>query len=304
MRTFALGIDIGGTSAKIALVGPGGRVARRASVAMDPRAGWREMLGRIADAAAAVRGARSVAGAGVGCPGCVDAGRGILHLSPNLPLWTDVPVRRFMERRLGLPCAVDNDVNMTALGEFRHGAARGMRHVLCITLGTGVGGGLIIDGSLYRGGAGAAGEIGHVPIVPDGLACGCGGRGCLERYVGRDGILRLARAGMKNPPADPAALAAAARGGDRAAAAVWEKVGSYLGLGLAAVINLLNPDGIVVGGGIAGAGNLLLAPARRVARARALRVPASHVRIVRSGLGGDAGVIGAASEAAAAAGSG
>jgi glucokinase len=199
---------------------------------------------------------------------------------------------------------VDNDVNMMALAELRHGAARGARNVCCITVGTGIGGGLIIEGALYRGRAMSAGELGHIQVEPEGIPCGCGNRGCLERYVGRDGLLRLARLAMKGKqgslrrwePLTPISLAEAARTGHPVAREVWERAGRYLGLALVGVVNLLNPDIIVIGGGIARAGRLLLDPARRIVRERALRIAARHVRVVRSTLGADAGIIGAASE--------
>ena len=305
MKECALGIDIGGTSAKLVLADRRMRALRRAAVPIDPRAPWREALGRIADGAAALLRGRGVVGIGVGCAGCVDASRGVLRFSPNLPRWRRVPCAEFLSARLGLPCVVDNDVNMMALGEQRHGAARGARNVCCVAIGTGVGGGLILDGKLHRGASMSAGELGHIPVEPDGIECPCGGRGCLERYVGKDGILRLARLAMrgKGVPAGgltPERLAAAARSGVPGARRAWEDAGRYLGLGLVGLVNLLNPDVIVVGGGISAAGGLLLGPARRVVRERALAIPARHVRIVRSAFGQDSGAIGAASEAFAA----
>ena len=307
VKQYALGIDIGGTSAKIVLADRGMKVAARGAVPCDPRRPWREALGRIAAEASALRGARRVVGIGVGCAGCVDAVRGVVQFSPNLPRWKRVPLAEFLAARLGVPCVLDNDVNMMALGELRHGAARGARNVCCVTIGTGVGGGLILDGRLYRGASMSAGELGHIPVEPEGIRCPCGSRGCLERYVGSEGIMRLARRAMPGARArgcvlTPAIVADAARCGDPGARRVWEEAGRRLGLGLVGLVNLLNPDVIVVGGGISGAGRFLLGPARRVVRERALPIPARHVRIVRSALGPDAGALGAAGEAFAAAG--
>jgi len=303
VRRCAIGIDIGGSSAKIALVSGSAHIVARVSVPCDPRAPWRVLLGEVTDAASSLAGGRRLLGVGVGCAGCVDAVKGIVRFSPNLPLWKRVPVAAFIEERLAVRCVLDNDVNMASLAELMHGAARGARNVCCVTVGTGVGGGLIIEGALYRGASMSAGELGHIQVEPEGVPCACGNRGCLERYVGRDGLIRLARSAARRmatslrrwEPLTPLSIAAAARAGNPAAAEAWERAGRYLGLALVGLVNLLNPDVIVIGGGIAGAGALLLDPARRTVRERALGTPARHVRIVRSTLGADAGVIGAAS---------
>ncbi|MCC6450390.1 MAG: ROK family protein [Candidatus Aureabacteria bacterium] len=299
MQRYAFGIDIGGTSAKIILADRRMRIAARKTVPIDPRRAWREALAAIADAACALGGSRRVAGAGVGCAGCIDAVRGVVQFSPNLPRWRNVPLAAFLARRLGAACVLDNDVNMMALGEQRYGAARGAPNVCCLTIGTGIGGGLIFEGRLYRGASMTAGELGHIPVGPGAARCPCGGKGCLERYVGRDGIVRLATRlmGAGGEALTPARIALAARAGDPGAREVWRLTGERLGLGLVCLVNLLNPDVVVIGGGISGAGRLLLDPARRVVRERALPIPARRVRIVRSALGPDAGAIGAASEA-------
>ena len=304
MRNYAIGVDIGGSSAKIALVNRRARIIARASTPCDPRLPWRRVLRTIAAAAAGLGRRSNVRGVGVGCAGCIDVAKGVVHFSPNLPLWRAVPLKTFIEESLGLPCILDNDVNMMAVAESRYGAARGALNVCCLTVGTGVGGGLIFGGKLYRGQAMSAGELGHIQVEPQGWSCNCGNRGCLERYIGRDGLIRLARIAMRGKRSvlthvgelTPVAIADAARLGDGVARAVWEKAGYYLGLGMVGIVNLLNPDVIVVGGGIGNAGNLLLNPARRIVRKRALQVPARHVRIVRAALGEDAGVIGAAAE--------
>ena len=304
MSHYAIGIDIGGTSAKLALVRGDARIIARASVPCDPRAHWRGLLSEMAAAATGLAKGRRILGVGIGCAGCIDVAGGIVQFSPNLPRWKNVPLRAFMSDRLGLPCVVDNDVNMMALGELRYGAARGARNACCITIGTGVGGGVIIGGTIYRGTSMTAGEVGHVPVVPEGIRCACGSRGCVERYIGKEGIIRLARTTMRGRrsilagkgPLTPFAIERAARKGDVAAGLAWERAGYYLGLLLAGLVNTLNPDVIVVGGGIANAGDLILTPARNILRERALGIPARHVRVVRSALGEDAGAIGAASE--------
>jgi glucokinase len=304
MKHRAIGVDIGCTSAKLGLVTRDLRIIRRATVSCGPREPWRKLLGRIADTASSLAKGSMVRGVGVGCAGCVNNVSGVVHLSPNFPLWKKVPLKRFMESRLGIPCVLDNDVNMFMLAEYRCGAARGVENAFCVTVGTGVGGGLILRGELYRGRSMSAGEVGHIQVVPRGRVCGCGNRGCLERYIGKDGLVYLARRAMRGRKSllrrerllTPKAIEDAARHGDPAARAVWEKAGYYLGLTLVGVVNLFNPDVIVIGGGISKAGRLLLDPARRIVRRRALPVPARHVRIVRSALGQNGGIIGAAIE--------
>ncbi|MCX6354548.1 MAG: ROK family protein [Candidatus Aureabacteria bacterium] len=304
MTHYAIGIDIGGTSAKLALVRGDARIITKTSVPCDSRSHWRGLLADMAEAAAGLAKGRRILGVGIGCAGCIDVVGGIVRFSPNLPRWRNVPLRAFMSDRLGLPCVVDNDVNMMALGELRYGAARGALNACCITIGTGVGGGIIIGGNIYRGSGMTAGEVGHVPVVPEGIRCVCGSRGCVERYIGKEGIIRLARTAMRGKhsilagkgPLTPLAIERAARKGDPAAGLVWERAGYYLGLLLVGIVNVLNPDVIVVGGGIANAGDLILAPARNILRERALKIPARHVKVVRSALGEDAGAIGAASE--------
>lgn len=305
MKKYALGIDIGATSAKVLLVTRRMRVVKKSIVPCDPSLPWRALLGKISDSAAVLCKGVQVSGAGIGFAGCVDRESGIVNHSPNMPRWNKVSLRGFMEGRLEMPCVLDNDVNMMTLGEFRYGAGRGAINLFCITIGTGVGGGLIIGGEIYRGVTMSAGEIGHVQVEPEGIPCPCGNRGCLERYVGKEGLILLARRAMRGRHTElkrqnrlsPLTIETAARKGDAAALDAWEKAGYYLGLGLVCVVNILNPDKIVIGGGISKAGKLLLKPARRVVRERALPGPARHVRIVLSAFGENAGAIGAASEA-------
>jgi glucokinase len=213
-----------------------------------------------------------------------------------------------LKKRLGVPVFVDNDVNVMALGEMRFGAAREASNMLCITLGTGVGGGLIFDGKLYRGSSYAAGEFGHVPIGIDGPKCNCGGKACVEAYVGnryivRDVIARI-EAGEKTmikklaggdlSKITPETIDEAAANGDRFAKNVWVDVGNKVGIGLAGAVNLLNIEKIVIGGGVAEAGKVLFDSIRDTIAARAMKLSAKTVKVVRAKLGYDAGVIGAA----------
>jgi glucokinase len=204
---------------------------------------------------------------------------------------------------------VDNDVNMMAFGEYCYGAGRHSRNLFCMTLGTGVGGAFIIDGAMYRGKSFSAGEVGHIPLNEKGPRCPCGGKACLERYVGNKEIARLAHAAYgkvlpanvrraltqeKSSEITPRALARLAREGDAKARKLWFRIGGFIGLGLVTIVNLYNPDTIVIGGGVAGAGKFLFDPIRRTIAQRAMRLPGKVVSIKKAKLAEDAGIIGAA----------
>ncbi len=311
-RRWAVGIDFGGTNIKLGLVSPSGRVTASAILSAKQVGRPQAFVPAAADAvkrlaASAGLTLRQLCGIGVGAPGPVDAGRGIVHLLVNVPGWREVPLKRLLERRTGCPCAVDNDANLYALGEWRFGAGRRAQHMVALTLGTGVGGGVILGGELYHGVSGAAGEIGHMPLDPDGPRCGCGARGCLEAHVGTAAIVRLARAAIRRGSPrltrlaraaggriTPALVSQAASQGDRAAREVWAAVGASLGTGIAGVINLLNPERIVIGGGVAKAWRWFAPAMRAAVHAHAMGVPARAAAIVRAKLGDEAGILGAA----------
>lgn len=232
---------------------------------------------------------------GVGIPSRVDRATGASVGAAHLPL-EGVPLRDVLVDRTGLPVYVDNDANLAALAEHRAGAAAGASDVVMITIGTGIGGGLILGGRLYRGATGAAGEIGHMTIGFEGPECAgdCPGRGCFETYVSGPA---LARAGVEaglGPDLDGAAVTELALAGDPAAREAVGVIGRRLGAGIASLLNLFDPEVVVVGGGVSRAGDLLLEPAREVARERALAPAADRTRIVPARFGEDAGVVGAA----------
>jgi glucokinase len=301
MRRYLLGIDIGGMSIRAALIGKSGRSAKRFSLPMDRSRTWRSLMEDICSRVEAGMGRCVVDGIGAGCAGCIDSRAGVVCHSPNLPRWRSAALKAFLEERFNAPCTVDNDVNMAAMGEYRFGAGRGAAHLFCMTIGTGVGGAIIVNGRLYRGAGGSAGEIGHVPVNVRGRACPCGGEGCLERYVCASAIVERARRLMRGKKTalrsvrelTPQVIADAAGRGDTVARAVWERTGRFLGIGLAAVVNLFNPDRIVIGGGIGAAGALLLVPARKSLRTRGLRIPVGAVTVCGSALGADAALLGA-----------
>jgi glucokinase len=321
VRTI-VGVDVGGTKVAVALMrgrSPVGEarvpaeaetpeVIDRFATVTDVTSQQACLDGIIAGIAVVVHGSGRVEGIGVGVASMVDFPRGRVVRSVNLPL-TDVPLREVLSERFGVPVAVDNDATAACIGEHAFGAGVGTKEMLMLTLGTGVGGGIISDGRPFRGASGAAGELGHIMIDIDGPPCaaGCPNRGCLEAYVSGTamGAATVAEAEAKPASALGRALCAGAavdsrlltklaKNGDGDAIAVLARVGEYLGAGLTTLVNAFNPSLIVIGGGAAAAGELLLGPARRVLAVRALRPASDQVRVVTCLLGPDAGVFGAA----------
>lgn len=294
-----LGVDLGGNNLRAALVGPEGRILarrRRATVDRSPEAVLAAVEAEVDGLRAAARSSGVTPLAlGVGAPGLVRPEDGVVATSPNFPAWRDVPLQQELEARLGLRVRVENDVNAFAVGEFQWGAAKGGRDVLVVALGTGVGGGLILEGRLRRGPDGTAGEVGHVTVRPGGRPCGCGNRGCLEAYASATAIAaRAVEAGVIGSGGEAEAVARLARGGDARSAALFRDAGRCVGVALAGVANLLNLDKAVVGGGVSRSWDLLEAAIRREIGRRAFRLPACRLEVVPGALGDDAGVLGAA----------
>ena len=314
MSSWILGIDIGGTSFSVGSISSDGgrmRVYRNAPTA--PEAGADDVIGRIvalahevmAETTRAEPGA-SFMGAGAGAPGPLDTGSGIVLLTPNLG-WVDFPLRDRLADGLGLPVVIDNDANCAVLGEWWCGAARGTAHAVGFTIGTGIGGGIIIDGRLYHGASDCAGEIGHTTIDSNGRRCACGNYGCLEAYASGPAIARRAvealEAGAESGLAamvggDISAITAqtvydAAQAGDPLAGEVVHDTAHFLGAGVANLVNIFNPEVVVVCGGVRKAGDLLFVPLRREVARRAFKPAVAAVRILPSELD-TPGVYGAA----------
>lgn len=299
---LSLGIDFGGTTVKCAAV-RGGEILKRTEPLDTQKLGTPE---RILDALAVKlqelkREFPGVVSVGAGLPGMIDPVGGIVHELSNVPGWESVPMKQILTERTGLPAAIDNDAKSMAYAEWRYGAAVGRRNVVCVTLGTGVGGALILDGKLYRGAHNGSGEIGQTSIHLHGEPGVYGNMGALEKYVGNQQITARAQAryhaaGIKKPleQCTPKAIAEAAEQGDAVAVGLWKEIGTEIGVGLANVIWLLNPDCIVIGGGVAKAGPLLFEPIRSAIQARTMPVYCQQLQIVPAILGNDAGVIGAA----------
>lgn len=295
MKPTAIGIDIGGTGIKYGLVDADGALLVREEIATPVECEPGEFVAQLAAALNALPGGARAHRIGVGCAGLVDTRRGWVRTSPNLPRWRDVPLAELMKAACSRPVALLNDADGFALAEARVGAGRGASPVVALTIGTGVGGAVVADGRLFGGAHGFAGEIGHVTIDRHGPVCGCGNRGCLELYVGRRAIV-MAYAGA-DATVTPQQIAAAAMQGEEAALRAFRTVGEALGVGLVTLTNLFDPARIVIGGGIAQAGELLFGPARDVLRAQAMS-PAEHLPDLRpAALGVNAGLIGAALQA-------
>ncbi len=307
--TLAVGVDIGGTKVAAGVVDEAGRIlarARRLTPSRDPRA----VEDTIVEVVRELRTGHRVGCVGIGAAGFVDADRARVLFAPHLA-WRNEPLRDAVAESVGLPVVVENDANAAAWSEWRFGAARGQDRLVCVTLGTGIGGGVVFDGQVQRGAHGLAGEFGHMVVVPDGHRCECGNRGCLEQYASGNVLGReareLARAGspvtvplMERVGGDVDALVGpliteAARDGDPCAIELFEDVGRWLGIGLANLAAALDPGIFVIGGGVSDAGELLLRPAResfrRTLTGRGFR---PEPRIVAAQLGPEAGLVGAA----------
>jgi glucokinase len=312
-RQAVLAVDLGGTKMIVALVILTGRIISRKYYLTQADKGSRAVINRLSSAikeaiAQAKLKNTEVIGIGIGAAGILDTRRGIVTTSPNLPGWRNVPLRDIIAARSGLATYIINDANAAALGEHRFGAGRGFDNLLYLTVSTGIGGGIIINGELYSGANGCAGELGHITIEADGPQCHCGNFGCLEALASgwaiakeavtrinqgeRSSIIELVEGGVENITAET--VSAAARRGDRLACDIVARAANYLGIGLANLVNIFNPELIVIGGGLSKMGNMLLKPAREVIKERAFRLPAQSVRIVRARLGSNAGIIGAA----------
>lgn len=296
-KKVKIGIDLGATWIKMALVDGKGRIFYRREINTPFNAKRNELIDSIVTNVEEIiikagLKKKDVFGLGIGVPGPVDSKKGIVHYFPNIKGWKEVPLKSILQRRLRLRVSLDNDVNAMTIAEHRFGAGKDALNLVCLTLGTGVGGGIIINGEIYRGSIMCAGEIGHIPINERGPRCNCRGIACLERYIGNRYILgRARRIFGKNITLEH--LSGLSRGGNKKARRIWEDVGKKLATALTGVVNLLNPDMIVIGGGVSKAGELILKSLRSEIKSRAMKDQARHVKITRARLGDNAGIIGA-----------
>lgn len=293
-----LSIDLGGTNLKIGLLDSRYRIRDKEILSTKSQNSKEGLISAIIYSAGKIISRNrlkhsDIIGLGLGLPGPIDVEKGLVHFFPNIPGWKEVKLRAILEKKLRLPVVLDNDANLMCLAEYRLGAAKGSVNAVCVTLGTGVGAGLIINGSLYRAKTFAAGEIGHIPINVNGPKCNCGGVACLEAYIGNRRIEELAvKIFKKRITLEETSVLAKRK--DKRALQLWNQVGKNLGTALVGVVNLLNPDCIVIGGGVAKAGKVLLDRVREVVEKQAMPIQARHVKILSAKLGSDAGLIGAA----------
>ena len=306
---LTIGVDVGGTKVAAGLVDETGTILARTR-RPTPSASPDDVEDVIAECVAELRDGVDVEAVGIGAAGFIDAERATVLVAPNLA-WRDEPLRDAVSTRTGLPVVVENDANAAAWGEYRFGAGRGETHLVLVTVGTGIGGGIVLDGRLYRGRWGIGAEFGHMQVSLSGRRCGCGQHGCWEQYCSGRALLheareiadvqpgygkRLLELGDGRPEGIEAPeVTAAAREGDPAALDCFAEIGAWLGQGLANLAAALDPGVFVIGGGVSEAGELLLAPARRVFAERLTGTTARpHADIRAAELGNDAGLVGAA----------
>lgn len=295
MKKKVIGIDLGGTKIAGIICDINGKNARFLQIPTRAKKGRQFVLEQIFALIKELKGhtpARAIKAVGVGAPGEVLAGKGIVNYPPNLPGWKRVNLKKIIERRTGIRTVVDNDANAAALGELKFGAGRGFKNFLYITVSTGIGGGMIMDGKLYHGSDGTAGEIGHTNTGEKELRCSCGRIGCLEAYASGTGMRKLAKLRLQRD-LDSKALAKLAKAGNSGAKKVIAEAGRFLGIAFANYINIMNPQAIIIGGGVVKMGALLFDPIRKTIKQYALKVPLSRVKVLTAKLGDKVGVWGA-----------
>ena len=310
---YVVGVDMGGTKILAAVINAEGEIVQQAKRATKPKKGPEEVIERITRCIrAAINGAElnpsQISAIGIGSPGPLDPETGVIIFAPNLG-WSNVPLKAKLEANLGIPTFVDNDVNVGTLGEYAFGAGQGVKNLVGIFVGTGIGGGIILDGKLFHGVNKTAGEVGHMIVEAKGPRCGCGNFGCLEAVASRTAITRdlqkaILKKGKKSKLTElnggnldlirSKAIARAVKHGDKPTIKVVQRAAKYLGISVASIVHFLNPEMVVLGGGVVEAmGDSLLDPIRHAAAEYALPTTMDGVQIVAATLGDNAGVIGA-----------
>ena len=311
MKKFRIGVDIGGTNVKIALVDFDGKIVYSNTVPTRAEMGYEAGVNNIKQAIKELmqetgESAKTIEAIGFGLPGQIDYKEGVVKNLPNIPGWVNIPLAKIIEDEFSIPTRLDNDVRCAALGELNFGAGKNCENLICITVGTGIGSGIVLNGKLVRGASNAAGEIGHIKMdMTGGPLCGCGDYGCFEAYASGPAIVTMAKeyisggksAKYKEMATDgiitPYIVAQAALQGDAVSIQIFKQMGKIIGTGLASVINLLNPEKIIIGGGVADAGEILLDPIRKTIIDRAMPIQGNAVEVVPAQLANTAGVIGA-----------
>jgi len=302
-KSVALAVDLGGTDLKSAVVDGNGKILHRSRISSGAKESKEKILKKILEASLlekkwAQGGGFQVVGIGLGIPGIVSHPQGVVHRSPHFPAWRNFPILKRLKSHLRFPVAVDNDATQAARGEGWRGAGRGHRNFVLLTLGTGIGGGIVMDGKIFRGDSGFAGEMGHVVIERNGRPCNCGGRGCLEMYASTVGIWEDLKSEVRErerwKKASPEDLYRLALRGNQTARKVYEKFGRSLGAGVASIVNALDIETVILGGGLSGAWKAFIPSLRRAIAHHTYPTTAKKIRLLKAALGNDAGLVGAA----------
>ncbi len=313
-KKYSIGVDLGGTNIVNTVVNYQGKIVSRLKVPTLAERGKESTIKRIVETiheniVQSTIASGDIIGIGIGAPGPLDVKKGIINFAPNLPGWRDVPLRKILEDEFNMKIVLENDANAAAWGERCFGAGQGVNNLVCFTLGTGIGGGIIINGKIYHGNNYGAAELGHMTVNKDGPRCNCGNYGCLESYSSATGIKNRIKnrikEGIKSEFLDfdedklfeslrLKSIFEVARKGDRLTKDIVEEAISYLGIAIANIANILNPEMVVLVGGITNEGNKLLIPLRKEVKKRALYSNYKSLKIVIGKLAGNAGVLGAA----------
>ena len=310
MADNVIGIDIGGTNLRGGLVDSQGNIIKRMKILSEADQGIDKLIDNLAGFIEEISQGESVYDIGIGIPGIIDSKQGVVTEAPNILNVSNYPLRSVLDEKLGgdINVVIENDANSAALGEWWMGTAKDVNSMLMITMGTGIGGGIVLDNKLWTGAAGMAGEIGHMTIYPDGAKCNCGNYGCLEIYASATAIRRMVHEGLEDERLAtslregtkdahiediPLIVAEAANSGDQFALSIWDQVGVALGIGIASLINLLNVEMVVIGGGVSNAWDLFIETTYKEARKRAFKAPMERASIERGSLKDDAGILGA-----------
>lgn len=312
-REVVIGVDLGATNTRIGVVTRDGRIIIKKTIPTCPERGKESVIKRLIDELKEliltlnIKGIKVLA-VGIGIAGIIYIKKGIVAFSPNMPDWRMVPLKRTICRKLKMPVLIENDANAAAIGEWWLGAGKGVRNFVCITIGTGIGGALVLDGRIIHGAEGMAGEVGHITVNPNGPFCNCGNKGCLEAYSSATGIIRRAKEALKaGRPSilisitggdydklTPLMVADSAKSGDPLSMEIIEEAGIYLGIGLADLVNLLNMDLVILSGGMLDLWDDLKEKVKRTIMQRAYDIPAGRLKFRKARLGEMSGVLGSA----------
>jgi glucokinase len=299
-----LAIDIGGTKIAIGRFLRDGTLEERVIFPTNAERGYKKILEEIIENLSRLKTKDTVA-LGIGCGGPLDSEKGIILSPPNLPGWDSVPLKKDLESFLKVPTFLDNDANCACLGEYYFGAGKGIKNLVYVTVSTGIGGGIIINGKILRGQRDSAGEVGHQTIVPDGPLCNCGNRGCLEALASGTAIAKRAQEAIlrgedtilkewsKTEKISAKMVRSAYLQGDKVSEKIWKDALEYLGIGIGNIITIISPERVILGGGIVKAGEEVIETVKKVVKDRVRLVPIEKVEIVPSELGEDVGLYGA-----------